>query len=98
MQTLFTSAQAKSLAVAAAALLAVLALRWVWCVVCAERRRRGLARFLFGAALSLLVVCHVGGKTNSPPRGAYVTPTEGDIDPYAGSTNAPAVTDLSTKA
>ena len=70
MQTLFTYAQAKSLAVAAAALLAVLALRWAWCVVCAERRRRGLARFLFGAALSLIVVCHVGGKTNSPPRGA----------------------------
>ena len=31
-----------------------------------------------GPALSLLVVCHVGGKTNSPPRSAYVTPTEGD--------------------
>ena len=98
MQTLFTYAQAKQLAVTAAALLAVLALRWAWRVVCAERRRRGLARFLFGAALSLLVVCHVGGKTNSPPRGAYVTPTEGDIDPYAGSTNAPAVTGLSIAA
>jgi len=97
-QTLFTYAQAKPLAVTAAALLAILALRWAWRVVCAERRRLGLARFLFGAAISLLVVCHVGGKTNSPPRSAYVTPTEGDIDPYAGSTNAPAVTGLSIAA
>ena len=69
-QTLFTYAQAKPLAVAADALLAVLALRWAWRVVCAEERRLGLARFLFGAAISLLVVCHVGGKTNSPPRSA----------------------------
>ena len=38
-QTLFTYAQAKPLAVAAAALLAVLALRWAWRIVCAERRR-----------------------------------------------------------
>ena len=97
-QTLFTYAQAKPLAVAAAALLAILALRWAWRVVCAERRRLGLARFLFGASLSLLVVCHVGGKTNSPTRSAYVTPTDGDIDPYAGSTNAPAVTGLSIAA
>ena len=70
MQTLFTYAAAKPLAIAAAALFAALALRWAWRVVARERRRLGALRFALGATLALAFTCLFGDKTNSPPRSA----------------------------
>ena len=99
MQTLFTYAAAKSLAVAAAALFAALALRWAWLVVARERRRLGAVRFALGATLARAFTGLFGDKTNSPPRSVYVVPSVGDVDPWGGSTNAPpAVSNLSFAA
>ena len=77
MQTLFTYAAAKPLAIAAAALFAALALRRAWLVVARERRRLGALRFALGAALALAFTCLFGDKTNSPPRSVYVVPSVG---------------------
>ena len=89
MQTLFTYAAAKMLAIAAAALFAALALRWAWRVVARERRRLGAVRFAIGATLALAFTCLFGDKTNSPPRSAECGDCARVVPPFRSLPAAP---------